>query len=266
MNKDLLEDYSRVEFDGSKGRVVFHGDCDDMRPVCRAMCCRHAWWIGLSQEEYASGRLQSDVICSLSDKACHDLVPACSHRRVQLAKRPDKSCVYLENDRCGIYDQRPVVCREFQCQGGWQLGSISPAPDSPAGGQPAALARETFLQRLTDDITFVPHPLLRVHTVFYLQSRKEVVFIKEMIGACGKFSTRDDLDQPRLDDAQILGLIGLFNRKEPLSQVYRRFCSQEAGKLTRPEFHAIVWLLNKHNVILDSRNFKGMLSGVGAIG
>ena len=87
-----------------------------------------------------------------------------------------------------------------------------------------------------------------------------------MIGGCGKFSTWDIFDSPQLDDAQILELIDLFNRRESLSQVYRRFCSRRAGKLTEKEFYAIVWLLNKHSIVLDSRNFKGMLGGMGAIG
>jgi hypothetical protein len=61
-------------------------------------------------------------------------------------------------------------------------------------------------------------------------------------------------------------LIELFNRKETLRQVYTRYCSLSASTLTLPEFYAVVWLLNKHNIVLDSRNFQGMLSGMGGIG
>ena len=124
------------------------------------MCCRHQWWIGLSPAEYASGLFKTDAICALTDKACHEMAVPCVNRRIQLAKRPDKSCVYLENDRCGIYERRPRVCQEFQCQGGWQLAAVSSAPLPPAGLQPLARVREEFLQRLAADIVFVPHPLL----------------------------------------------------------------------------------------------------------
>lgn len=266
MKINRAKDLSRVEFEGKKGRVVFHGDCNEMRAVCEAMCCRHEWWIGLSGEEYASGQYDADMICALTDKVCRDTAQPCVNRRFQLAKRPDMSCVYLQDDRCRIYSKRPRVCRVFQCQGGWQLAAISPAAKTSPGQKPHVLSQETFMKRLTKDMIFVLHPLIKVHTVFYLKSKKEIVFVKEMIGACGKFNTRDAFNYPQLDDAKIVELIDLFNRREPLSQAYRRFCSRSAGKLTRQEFYSIVWLLNKHNIILDSRNFKGMLGGMGAIG
>jgi hypothetical protein len=61
-------------------------------------------------------------------------------------------------------------------------------------------------------------------------------------------------------------LIDLFARKEPLGQIYGRFREQHATELTLPELFEIVWLLNQHGIVLDSRDFKGMLGGVGAIG
>jgi len=54
--------------------------------------------------------------------------------------------------------------------------------------------------------------------------------------------------------------------KEPLGQIYRRFREQHATELTLAEFFGIVWLPNQHSIVLDSRNFKGMLGGVSAIG
>jgi hypothetical protein len=35
--------------------------------------------------------------------------------------------------------------------------------------------------------------------------------------------------------------------------------------LSKEEFYDILWLLNKHQVILESRNFAGMLSGTGGL-
>jgi hypothetical protein len=100
-----------------------------------------------------------------------------------------------------------------------------------------------------------------------------VVFVKEMVGACGKFTTRGSLDLPQLDDAALMRLIDLFGRKEPLGQIYRRSREHGGGgggdgraALTLPRLFEIVWLPNQHSIVLDSRNFKGMLGGVGAIG
>ena len=259
-------DLSRVEIDGARGAVIFHGACFEMLAVCQAWCCRKDWAVSISAEEYATGQYEADVICALTDKACSAAALPCQHRRYQLSRSADQSCVYLEDNRCGIYARRPRVCREFVCQGGWRLGVVLPADNAPRDSKPPALTQETFTERLTDDAIFVLHPLLKLHTVFYLKPRREIIFVKEMIGACGKFNTRDTFDHPQLDDAQLLSLIDLFNRKEPLREVYRRFCSQHASKLTPQEFHDIVWLLNKHNIVLDSSNFRGMLSGMGGLG
>jgi hypothetical protein len=36
--------------------------------------------------------------------------------QLSLAKTPDGACVYLQNDKCSIYDRRPNVCRSFDCR------------------------------------------------------------------------------------------------------------------------------------------------------
>ncbi len=36
--------------------------------------------------------------------------------RYALARKPDGTCLYLDGHRCGIYAQRPAVCRGFDCR------------------------------------------------------------------------------------------------------------------------------------------------------
>ncbi|GEM_PF-936954 len=269
-------DEERVRIDGVHRKIVFRGDCEEMRPVCRALCCRE-WDVGISVVEHASGRYEADAICVLTEKACPTPSLPCVDRRYRLGRRDDRSCVYLDDDRCRIYAERPRTCRDFACQGGWRLASVFPAEGAPSDeAPPAPPSKAEAVARLTEDMTFVLHPLLKLHAVFYLQARREVVFVKEMVGACGKFTTRGSLDVPQLDDAALMALIELFARKEPLGQVYRRFrkdggdSRSDAGgdggaALTLPQFFEIVWLLNQHSIVLDCRNFKGMLGGFGAI-
>ena len=126
--------------------------------------------------------------------------------------------------------------------------------------------RETFIGGLKDDLVFVLHPLVRIHSVFCRTPRKDIIFVKEMVGACGKFTTQDTFDYPKLDDDSVMALIELFSRKEPLGRTYQAFCTQHPDALTHQEFSKVLWLLNKHNIILDSRNFPGMLSGMGGLG
>ena len=230
-------DEAQFEIDGVHRKILFHGECETMRRVCRALCCRE-WDVGISAEEHASGRYDAEVICVLTEKACPTPSLPCIDRRYRLGRRDDASCVYLEDDRCRIYDERPRVCRDFSCRSGWRLTSVFAAEDPPPessppesalpGGTPPPPTKAEAVARLTEDMTFVLHPLLKLHTVFYLQPRREVVFVKQMVGACDKFTTR--------------------------------------GSLDLPQFFEIVWLLNQHSIVLDSRNFKGMLGGVGAIG
>ena len=210
-------DSRRVELDGARRRVVFHGDCEQLRADCRALCCRE-WDVGITADEHASGRYEAEIVCLLTDKECNSEVEACIDRRYRLKRSEDGSCVYLEDDRCRIYAERPRTCREFTCSGGWRLASVTP----PAEASPTALApltRESFVERLTDDLTFVPHPLLKVHTVFCLKQRGEVVFVKEMAGACGKFTTAESFEPPTFGDDGLMALIDRVAGKEPLGRI-----------------------------------------------
>lgn len=105
--------------------------------------------------------------------------------------------------------------------------------------------------------------------MFCLKQRGEVVFVKEMAGACGKFTTAESFEPPTLGDDGLMALIDLFAGREPLGRIYQRlFARAEAvgqAAPALPEFYDLVWLLNKHSVVLDSRLFKGMLGGVGGV-
>lgn len=260
-------DGARIQFDGKEPRLIFHGDCDEMRPICMAMCCRMAWDIPISAEEYASRQYIADVMCALTDKACRETSEPCNHRRYRLARGEDGGCYHLKENRCSIYGERPKTCRDFQCQGGWRIAtSVYPSDEGDGIKQPALPFHETFIGALNDDLVFVLHPLIRLHSIFIRRAKKDIIFVKEMVGACGKFTTRDAFDHPLLDDDGIMALVDQFNRKEPLGTTYQSFSAQYPDLLTHQEFFEVVWLLNKHTIILDSRNFPGMLAGMGGIG
>jgi len=257
-------DLMHVEVDRSSRKLVFHKDCLEMHPVCKAMCCRR-WDVSLSSEEYASGQYDSEVTCALTGKICSKTSRPCKQHVFRLSKREDKSCVYLVENRCQIYALRPSTCREFQCRAGWRLDTVDPDLTSPSDKNPQPLLKETFVDRLTEDIIFVLHPLIKLHTVFYIKQRQEILFIKEMVGGCGKFNTKDNFDFPQLDDTRIINLIDLFGQKVSLGKIYRIYCEQNPAALTLQEFFGIVWLLNKHSIVIDSTNFKGILGGIGGI-
>jgi Fe-S-cluster containining protein len=255
----------RVELDSKKRKLIFHGSCLELRPMCVAMCCRE-WILPVSYDEHRSGLIQSDTFCALTEKICDKPVDKCAQQIFRLKKNAEGVCVHLDDasNQCRIYENRPQVCRDFFCQGGWRLNSVF-----PVGGisKPAApeLERETFAERLSEDEVFVSHPLIKLHAVFCLPSKGEIVFIKQMVGACGKFNSRDSFPFPQLNDELVLALIHSFNSQDTLKVVRQCFCAQHALNLTTGEFKDIVWLFNKHNLILSIKNFHGMLAGMGGI-
>lgn len=258
-----MVDLQGVDLDPRKRKLVFPGDCLEMHPICQAMCCRHEWNVCLTPDEFASGRYKSETICILNIHPCPNTSRDCVNQFYRVAKREDNSCVYLEGNLCSIYDERPAVCREVHCRTGWQLDTII----RPEGGYPHLASppetKEAFAERLRGDEIFIRHPLLKVLTVFYNKPRREINFVQEMIAGCGKFSTKDSFDYPQLDDGQIMAIVDLFNHQEPLDTIYQRHCAESPETLTRNEFFEIVWLLNKHKIVIDCRNLRGMLGSSG---
>lgn len=79
--------------------LLTHIDCADRTDLCGAPCCRVPF--PLSVEDLDEGAVRWDYF-----------------RPYTIAQREDGRCVHLSDDRrCGIYDQRPVFCRLFDCRG-----------------------------------------------------------------------------------------------------------------------------------------------------
>ena len=259
-----MKDLSNLEFNGKDRKILFRGSCLELLSLCEAICCRE-WDVPVSSAECESKSYEVDKICLLTEKECEKKIDTCINLKCLLKRKEDKSCVYLDDyNKCTIYEDRPSVCRNFSCQGGWRLASAFPVDDKSKNSE-TKMEKKDFIERLKDDMTFVLHPLLKIHAIFFLREKGEILFIKEMVGKCGKFCSRESYNNLKLNDDHLLGLISLFGRKDTLIDTYKRFCSQFDISLEKSEFHEIVWLLNKHRIILDSRNFPGMLSGMGGI-
>lgn len=70
---------------------------------CGAACCRGFPAIELTPAEYtALQRLGAIRLELLLDGHSYLII--------------ENGCEFLVNDRCGIYDQRPSVCRRFTCR------------------------------------------------------------------------------------------------------------------------------------------------------
>jgi hypothetical protein len=86
---------SKYEFTG--GPVI---DCEARLPLCRAACCKLP--LALSAEDVREGVLTWDT-----------------GRPYMMARGTDHYCVHLDRQirRCGVYGQRPIPCRGYDCRG-----------------------------------------------------------------------------------------------------------------------------------------------------
>ncbi len=259
-----MKDLSNLEFNGKYRKILFRGSCLELLSLCEAMCCRE-WDIQASSAERESKSYEVNKICLLTERECEKKIDTCINLKCLLKRKEDGSCVYLDShNQCSIYEDRPSVCRNFSCQGGWRLASVFPVDDKTKNSE-TKMEKKDFIERLKDDMIFVLHPLLKVHTVFILREKRGILFVKEMVGGCGKFCSGESFHNLKLDDDHLLGLISLFGRKDTIIDTYQRFCSQFDISLEKSEFYEIIWLFNKHRIILDSRNFDGMLGGMGGL-
>ena len=75
-------------------------DCAARLPVCQAVCCRLKF--ALSEDEIISGKVRWDI----------------GHPYI-IRHDSDGACTHLESGSgaCGIYADRPRVCRRYDCSG-----------------------------------------------------------------------------------------------------------------------------------------------------
>jgi hypothetical protein len=85
---------SKYRFPG--GAVI---DCDRRIPLCGAACCKLPF--ALSREDIREGVLRWDL-----------------GHPYMIAQGLDHTCVHLDREtrRCGVYEQRPIPCRGYDCR------------------------------------------------------------------------------------------------------------------------------------------------------
>ena len=120
-----MKQFPGFKFDPHKGKIYFEGDCGSAREICEAMCCRRVHYVDISEEEAKSGLYEFDAVRGLKSGGCSDPCHSGLSVTYILSKKPDGSCVYLDqSNMCTIYDKRPIVCREFQCSSGWSISDV----------------------------------------------------------------------------------------------------------------------------------------------
>ena len=115
---------SKYEFEG--GVEI---DCENRVHLCQAACCKLP--LALSREDVEEGVVRWDL-----------------GRPYLIAQGEDGYCVHMDRctHRCGVYDQRPIPCRGYDCRGDTRIwldferGVVNPLihdPDWPACAEEA---------------------------------------------------------------------------------------------------------------------------------
>ena len=94
-------------------------------------CCRWPGSVLLAGLDLA--RLAAAL--GLTEQAFIDRHTRLAPNRIQLALAdgPDGSCVFLEGNRCSVYEARPEQCRNFPHT--WRVAEGCPALETEAAGQ-----------------------------------------------------------------------------------------------------------------------------------
>jgi Fe-S-cluster containining protein len=97
-----------LSFKIEENLITFNGDCDECKTYCRSCCCR-IYEINLTTAEAKSGKyeVEKKYIDSYVLKYVMKKIPSGNGMK----------CIYLGRDfKCKIYDDRPNVCRVYECK------------------------------------------------------------------------------------------------------------------------------------------------------
>lgn len=91
-----IQEFGTSKYEFSGGAEI---DCQDRMPLCRASCCKLPF--ALSKQDVQEGIVRWDL-----------------GRPYMIAQEGDHYCAHFHRDesKCGIYMQRPVPCRGYDCR------------------------------------------------------------------------------------------------------------------------------------------------------
>jgi Fe-S-cluster containining protein len=245
-----MKRFPKITLDARNKKIIFHGDCNEARDLCEAICCR-VYDVTVTGEEFRSGRYHTREICSVTGKQCEKPDISCMNRRYFLRKKEDGSCVYLdEESKCSIHPERPKSCRDFHCREGWQISYAYMAGDEETGKRLLEETDRFVMETLKDDMKFIRNPAVKLKTLFYSKEKNQVHVVKELVEKCGMVSDKHILDVKGLSDGDMLCLAEIFNGEHDLGEVRRKFKERSGLDIPVPDFYKIIWMLFCQKIIV----------------
>jgi Fe-S-cluster containining protein len=243
-----MENQDKIRLDANIQTLYFTEGCDEGAGICMAVCCRN-WNVPLSIAEQASRLYDSETLCLLTTRPCVKSDALCLNRRFRLKRKPDGSCMYLDDrSRCSIYSSRPSVCRTFTCENGWKLSPQ--APDLKLDITGPGLEMGMLRERLRMDLVFVKNPAVEFKTSFYSKEDREIVLVVRKTEKCGTASLKAIYDNQAANDEVIRFIIASFDGAKDCAEVRQNVQTSFGIALEEKDFLDIVLLLYLENLIL----------------
>ncbi|MFH1878111.1 MAG: YkgJ family cysteine cluster protein [Candidatus Omnitrophota bacterium] len=252
-----MADLSKLRLDIKNFRILFSGNCEEVRDICRAMCCRLGWIVPLSPEEHSSGKYKNRAVCSVNGNDCEDPAKECINRKYLIMKKKNGACVYLNKAyRCSIYDERPAVCRDFSCSEGWSISTPYAYVTPKMTANKKERVRSFFAGDLSGGMKFIRNPAMDLKTFFCVKDKNSIVFVKRPAGSCRFFPVKCGFSYEYFDEPGIRCLISAFNGINTLNDIHSQLNTLHQSDIPDSDFYEAVGLLYSQGIVIYENNGK----------
>jgi len=222
----MEQNRQNITLAADKHAIYFSRKPCEALDTCKALCCRK-WDINLARHEYEQGLYEAEVFCALDKKACLKKTKACPKKAFRLKKNVDGSCLYLnEQNRCKIYANRPIVCRNFSCDKGFTIEPVC----SVSQGQLDEVEICSFEGGLELKTKYLFHPYLQFKKIRKTKNSQQLVF-RDITSCKDKIVTLLDLTA-FASAKEAARFLKQFNGKNTTAAVLEKLSS----KMRRQEF------------------------------
>jgi Fe-S-cluster containining protein len=267
----------RIIFDGENGTISFNGNCEEMRPICKAFCCKLPWTVGLTKEEYESNRFKAEPYCIATGSKCIEKYPDCINRRYRVLKTEKGVCVHLDSEnKCSVHEFKPKVCIEFvSCDHGtkWRISpprNLNKEKDNKTGekmnGYTSSLDvkkekgamsiytidRDTFVENI-NTVRLILNPIYEIKTLFYSPKKGKLTIIVKSISSCAPMTLKDRFNLLDIKEDHLLFILKMFNGKNDIKSIMNIFYKKFNLRVEEKMVNDLSWFLFRHNILLIKR-------------
>lgn len=197
--------------------LLFDATCDDAIATCGAICCRE-WNVNLTPAEHAKGIYHDEPVCQFDQSICHKADITCQQLRWRFKKKADQSCINLQADnRCGIYETRPTVCRLFHCTAGWKLSHAVRSTGNTEIADANAFQNSVCSTVHQGDLRYIANPSLTFKTLFLDLEKHNATYIVKPFSKCRPITVLVDHIPKGMSEELLISLQAFFLTPQSIS-------------------------------------------------